>query len=283
MSLAILAKKTRVTQMRRASGGKFAIAVTGTPANLYGKHAGQVGMGKGLGPRNKYGFNTGSQVSRYPQYCVLPTNACPPHVPIKQKSYRNLYNSRINCGPRACNIAVPTNDDSSLYISKKKIKTLKCPGATQCCKDTDVSLDGEGAITSGQTTFIAGCCYTFTWSGNDIKSINEVYVGDVTTYKLCLPTDLCTRNDVVISGLVEEETLFTHTYPIVLADTSVGNCATKTNYYCGNKTTNYTRMTINCPTTKTVGVRSSGEQMAFIKARKTSYAADPPLTFQNPC
>ena len=282
MSLAILAKKTRAMQMRRASGGNFAIAVTGRPANLYGKHAGQVKMGKGLGPRNIHG----PQLSKWANSCVLPTNACPPHVPIKQKSYRNLYNSRINCGPRACNISVPLNDDSSTYISKKKIKTLKCPQAIQCCTDTVVTLDGSGVITSGQAKFTAGCCYTFSWTNpGDIVSINGRATGTVNTFgPFCLPSDLCATNEVVI---VSSTPLLTHTYPIVLADTSIGNCPkncpTNRATSASIKTTTYTRMRVNCPTTKTIGVRSSGDQIAFIKARNTSYVADPVPAFQNPC
>ena len=275
MSLATFKKKTQATAMRRVSAVKnFSLAVTNVPANTHGVHAGNRRMGTGLGPRTRYGMFGNSHSSQPPKikgvpYCV--NEPCSARVPVVQKSYRSLYNSRKNgnCtyGSNGCNIVKAKNDDASLYIDKKRIKALKCK---KCCGDTNVTLSTTGSITSSQTQFFAGCGYTFSWASG-ISSINGVSVAGVTSYSLFLPSELCDTNQVIIVGSGPT----TNTYPVVLPPLEEENCAKINNCQYDTKSTNYVSMRDKCPTTKNLKVRSSSEQMGFIKAKRTAYVADP--------
>ena len=263
MSLATFKKKARVTM--KGCGPRlnnFSQAVTGVPANRYGIRAGRTNMGRGLGPRIIHGV----QPTKGNPVCVnLP---CSQKVPIVQKSYSVLYRYRrqSNCN---CNTCKVNNDSSSLHTEKKGIKALKCK---KCCKDTNVTLNATGAITTGQTQFVAGCTYTFTFGAGDITSINGVTIAaTATTYSLSLPSELCGVNQVIIiSGAT------TNTFSIVLPNTSEENCVKI--HTCNDvpfKTTAYVKLQDKCPTTKNVGVRSSSEQLAYMKSRRVAYSADP--------
>jgi len=271
MSLATFKKKSRILATGSGARGKnYSQTVTGVPANRYGIRAGRTNMGRGLGPRTIHGV----QPTKGNPVCVnLP---CSRKVPIVQKSYGVLYRYRrqSNCN---CNICKANNDSASLHTEKKGIKALKCK---KCCKDTNVTLDASGAITTGQTQFVAGCTYTFTFGAGEITSINGVTINaTATTYSLSLPSELCSANQVVsVAGST------TNTYSIVLPNTSEENCVKI--HTCNGvplKTTAYVKLQDKCPTTKNVGVRSSSEQIAYMKSRRVAYGADPVPKWGNSC
>jgi len=268
MSLATFKKKSRILATGSgARGAHYSQTVTGIPANRYGIRAARTNMGRGLGPRIIHGVQP-TKGSNNPVCVNLP---CSGKVPIVQKGYNVLYRYRreSNCN---CNTYKANNDSASLHTEKKGIKALKCK---KNCIDTDVELIAGGgptggpSIISGQTEFTAGCCYTFTWP-TAVKSINGVYVGDVTTYKLCLPEEICQTNEVVL----ENDDGFTSTFPVVLSNTSQENKVKIHNCNIPLKTTSYVKLQDNCPTTKNVGVRSSSEQLAYMKSRRVAYSAD---------
>ena len=273
MSLATLKKKSQIMATGSgARGQRFSQVVTGVPTNRSGIRAGRTNMGFGLGPRIIHGV----QPTKSNPICV--NKPCSGKTPIVQKSFYNRYQSQKNasCGA-GCNVVKPNNDDASLYTEKKRTKALKCK---KCCGDTNVTLNTTGAITTGQTQFVAGCTYTFTFGAGEITSINGVAIdATATSHSLFLPSELCDTNEVVIVGSGGSAT-----YSIVLPNTSEENCVKIHN--CRNvplKTTSYVKFQDKCPTTKNIRVRSSSERLTYMKARLTAYNADPVVKSGKKC
>jgi len=301
MSLHVLAKKTRALR-GLSENKKFARYMTGSrDGGGCCKSVGVPGPGLIRG-RNKK--QAGCCVTRSSSG-IVPGKAIP-KAPIKQMGYGIYLKSRTGkAGPgllagrlTSKNVG-PNNQSSSLYLDKKKVATLKVPAC--CPTERLVTLNSNGEITSGPTTFVQGCTYIFSWSAAGPDTITQINGVDIpqdgvviaTETQLC-PNTTCTNNLVIKSDAGG-----TKIYPIFDKPQGVGcsgSCGVKscpctksmpnaslTTTIFNGKVLNqkkqrpaYTRGDPNCcVTTKNLSSMSSGDYITRLKAKRSCYCADP--------